>query len=209
MDVTQSFMNLENKKKSIIPILSELDFESSIAVVFSINSWRYNRGAQESCLALNSAIKEIQHWGKKAIITEDDYKDFFNQIYPILQITHADDPVTPDFGEIKLDYQGKYYSVITGTGHTSPVFSALQFLDEISKKTFMESYTEGLLRYSDYMLTQLMKENASINSDFSLTPLFEEPSFRYYEVVKNFIKSKEWLRLDERILNMLSFENVL
>ena len=206
MDVSQSFMNLENKKKSLVPILSEYDFISAVSVIYSITSWRYNRGAQESCLALNSTLFGIQDWGQKTISNEDEYKYFFNQVFPILQITLADDPVLPDFGEIKLNYRGKYYSVITGTGHTAPVFSALQFLDEISKITFMESYTENILSYSDRILTRLIKENALIDSSFSLTPSFETPSFNYYKAVRSFIESKEWLQLDERILNMLSSE---
>lgn len=159
MDASQSFMNLGNKKKALVPILSEFDFVSAVSAIYSITSWRYNRGAQESCLALNSALLDIQNWGQKTISNEDEFKYFFNLVFPILQITLADDPVLPDFGEIKLNYRGKYYSVITGTGHTAPVFSALQFLDEISKITFMESYTENLLNYSDRTLKRLIKIN--------------------------------------------------
>ena len=133
MDMFDGFVFLEEKKKSLIPILCQYDFLSALTAAFSITSWRKNRGAQESCLALNSAMVENTEWGRKTIFTPNDLEEFFQLLYPILKTTPYDDPVLPDFGEIKLNYRSKYYSVITGTGHTAPIFSALQFLEKISE----------------------------------------------------------------------------
>ena len=58
MDMFDGFVFLEEKKKSLIPILCQYDFLSALTAAFSITSWRKNRGAQESCLALNSAMVE-------------------------------------------------------------------------------------------------------------------------------------------------------
>lgn len=77
---------------------------------------------------------ENTEWGRKTIFTPNDLEEFFQLLYPILKTTPYDDPVLPDFGEIKLNYRSKYYSVITGTGHTAPIFSALQFLEKISSQ---------------------------------------------------------------------------
>lgn len=206
MDAMESFMGLADKKKSVASILSQYDFLSALSGVFTINSWRYNRGAQESCLALNLAIAENNSWGSKTISTPDDMRVFFDQLYPHLKISFADDPVLPDFGEIKLNYKNQYYSVITGTGHTAPVFSALQFLERISSFACMDSYTEQLLMYSNQVLELLKTKNAPIDSDFSLSASFVIPTYDYYVGVRTFIESRKWLNLDERILSMLSFE---
>lgn len=59
MDMFDGFVFLEEKKKSLIPILCQYDFLSALTAAFSITSWRKNRGAQESCLALNSAMEGL------------------------------------------------------------------------------------------------------------------------------------------------------
>lgn len=204
MDAVDSFMGITDKKESILPILSKYDFMSMLTAIFAITSWRNNRGAQESCLALNWALSEITEWGEHRIVTAENLVEFYKDIYPYLQVSYVDDPVTPDFGEIKLDYKGKYYAVITGTGHTAPVFSALQFLERISKETGMDSCTQNLLEYSDSMIVHLIGTNSHIDSNFSADPQFEVPSFDYFVAVKEFIESKQWMNLGLGLLSMLS-----
>ena len=41
--------------------------------------------------------------GPKTIFTPNDLEEFFQLLYPILKTTPYDDPVLPDFGEIKLN----------------------------------------------------------------------------------------------------------
>ncbi len=207
MDTMDGFMMLDEKRKSILPILVQYDFLSALSAVFAITSWRNNRGAQESCLALNAALADNNVWGHKNIITPSDLEDFFQQLNLVLKITPYDDPVLPDFGEVKLSYCAKYYSVITGTGHTAPVFSALQFLEKISESVCMDSNTIKLLEYSDYCLNLLRSKNAPILDDYSLSPKFESPTFDYYEDVKGFIAEEKWNELGTPLLSMLSAEN--
>lgn len=83
MDMFDGFVFLEEKKKSLIPILCQYDFLSALTAAFSITSWRKNRGAQESCLALNSAMVENTEWGRKTIFTPNDLEEFFQLLYPI------------------------------------------------------------------------------------------------------------------------------
>lgn len=207
MDMFDGFVFLEEKKKSLIPILCQYDFLSALTAAFSITSWRKNRGAQESCLALNSAMVENTEWGRKTIFTPNDLEEFFQLLYPILKTTPYDDPVLPDFGEIKLNYRSKYYSVITGTGHTAPIFSALQFLEKISESACMDAYTDSLLCYSDYCIDFLKAKNTPINEDFSLHPQFESPTFDYYENVKDFMTEEKWTGLGTPLLSMLAAES--
>ena len=207
MDTIDGFMMLDEKKKSILPILVQYDFLSALSAVYAITSWRNNRGAQESCLALNAALAENKGWGHKTILTPDDLDDFFQLLYPILKTTPYDDPVLPDFGEIKLNYRSKYYSVITGTGHTAPIFSALQFLEKTSESACMDTNTVSLLCYSDYCIDFLKTKNTPINEDFSLRPQFESPTFDYYEIVKDFITKEKWTGLGSTLLSMLNAES--
>ena len=207
MDSFVGFENIGKKKDLIIPILSQYDFLSAVASVFAITSWRNNRGAQESCLSLNLALATIKDWGSKSITSAEGFDTLFQCLIPFLQITPYDDPVVPDFGEIKLNYNNEYYSVITGTGHTAPVFAALQFLENLSEYTLMHTYTIKLLKYSNYVLNLLHKKNAHISENFTLCPIFESPSFEYFEAVKDFIIDEQWKELDLPLLSMLSAES--
>ena len=114
---------------------------------------------------------ENTEWGRKTIFTPNDLEEFFQLLYPILKTTPYDDPVLPDFGEIKLNYRSKYYSVITGTGHTAPIFSALQFLEKISESACMDAYTDSLLCYSDCFAVRPIYMS---NNDYIYSPIIME-----------------------------------
>lgn len=85
MDMFDGFVFLEEKKKSLIPILCQYDFLSALTAAFSITSWRKNRGAQESCLALNSAMVENTEWGRKTIFTPNDLEEFSSEVSQIAE----------------------------------------------------------------------------------------------------------------------------
>lgn len=201
-NITNAFPRILEKKSRIKEYLSQYDFLHALTAVFAIASWRYNRGAQESCLALNSALAEIDKWGNKRIITDDEFLQFYKDLYPLLRITHMDDPVLPDFGELKLNYKSRYYSVITGTGHTVSVFSALQFLERLSEYTHMDEYTLKLLEYSDYYLSFLKNKNASIDANYKMCPCFEYPTFDYFVRVQEFLAERKWDELGLVLLSM-------
>lgn len=207
MDAKDSFMGLAEKMNSIMPILSQYDFSTALTAVFSITSWRYNRGAQESCLALNLALTEIKNWGSKTIATASELVQLFDSLYQYLQISPFDDPVLPDFGEVKLNYRDRYYSVITGTGHTAPVFAMYQFLERISEVTGMDPLTTELLEYNDNVINLLTKENAPIDTSFDSDARFDPPAFEYYKKVDAFLKSRKWDELNNNLIELLSIEN--
>ena len=207
VDDSDGFAMLEEKRQKLTHIIKQYDFSSIIRAIFSITSWRNNRGAQESCLALNAAVAHNEEWGNKQVNTYDEFISLFEVVYPILQVSVYDDPVLIDFGEVKLSYKSKYYSIITGTGHTSPIFADLQFLDSVSEAAYMDSFSYEIMNYSDNMLTYLLKNNAPISGDFSLSPKFECPSIDYFESVKCFFENKMWKYLDNTLLSMLSTTN--
>ena len=207
VDGSDGFPMLEEKRQKLITIIKQYDFQSIIQSIFAITSWRNNRGAQESCLALNAAVAHNEEWGKKKVSTYDEFIFLFDAVYPILKISVYDDPVLMDFGEVKLSYKSRYYSVITGTGHTSPIFADLQFLDSISEAVCMDSFSSEIINYSNNMLTHLFKNNAPISGDFSLSPKFECPTIDYFKSVQCFFENKMWECLNITLLNMLSTTN--
>lgn len=207
VDGSDGFPMLEEKRQKLIPIIKQYDFQSIIQSIFAITSWRNNRGAQESCLALNAAVAHNEEWGNKQVSTYDEFISLFDAVYPILKISVYDDPVLMDFGEVKLCYKSKYYSIITGTGHTSPIFAVLQFLDSVSEAVCMDSFSNEIINYSNNMLTHLIKNNAPISGDFSLSPKFECPSIDYFKSVQCFFENKMWGCLDNTLLSMLSTAN--
>lgn len=207
VDSVLGFAMLKEKRQKLIPILKKYDFQSIILSIFVITSWRNNRGAQESCLALNAAAASNEAWGNKHVSTYKEFTSLFRAVYPILKVTAYDDPVLMDFGEVKFSYKSRYYSIITGTGHTSPIFADLQFLDSVSEALCMDSLTHEILNYSDNMLSQLLKDNAPIKGSISLSPKFECPSFDYFTSVYSYFENRPWERLDNTLLRMLSSTN--
>lgn len=200
----EGFAMLEEKKNKILSIISQYEFSSVICAAFAITSWRNNRGAQESCLSINEAMVNNKKWGNKKITKYPELQELFDLLFPILQITPYDDPVLADFGEIKLNYCSRYYSVITGTGHTQPIFASLQFLESLSKNVSMDNSTLELLNYSENMICQLQKTNALCDSNPSMVPKFECPSEEYFKSVTAFFCTKPWEKLNNTLLEMLS-----
>lgn len=200
----EGFAMLEEKKNNVITIISQYEFSSIICAAFAITSWRNNRGAQESCLSINAAIVNNKVWGNKKITSYMELQELFDLLYPILQITPYDDSVLADFGEIKLNYRSRYYSVITGTGHTQPIFAVLQFLESLSTTVNMDNSTLELLAYSENMICHLQEKNAPIDSNPSMDSKFECPSEEYFKSVKTFLYTKPWDKLNNTLLEMLS-----
>lgn len=200
----EGFAMLEEKKNKVITIILQYEFSSIICTAFAITSWRNNRGAQESCLSINAAIVDNKVWGDKKISLYMELQELSDLLYPILQITPYDDSVLTDFGEIKLNYCSHYYSIITGTGHTQPIFAALQFLESLSKAVNMDNSTLELLNYSENMICHFQGKNVPIDSNPSMDSKFECPSEEYFKSVKTFFCAKPWEKLNKTLLEMLS-----
>ncbi len=197
-----NFPHMNEKSLKIKHILEEYTFESLEAAIFAINAWKSNRSSQESCLSLNKTFVSLENEGKKEINTYEDFCVFFSLIEPFLQITVSDDHVLNDFGEVKISYQNKFYPVITGTGHSGCVFSALNFLEELSKSLMKQNETLNILEFTSTMITALSKYN--LKNDNNTHIGFEVPSADFYRVVVEYMKSKPINTLSQSIINMLS-----
>lgn len=201
----RNFPGAKEIESQLLPLISEYNFSSLILAAFTINSWRNNRAAQRSCLSLNSSISKCINFGNKNIETYQDFVLFFENIKDILSVNFMDDPVINDFGEVKLLFDGDYYSIITGTGHSFPVFAALQFLETIVKRNQTKKKTKTLLHYVNSMIGSLYDFNGT--GEYNTTPLFECPSERYYYKIKEFLRNESWKSVDSRIVSAFNIEH--
>lgn len=201
----EGFYNLNNKADKLISIIQTYCIGDLVTAVFAITSWRDNRSGQESCLALNRALINCSSFGNKPIETYEDFAGFFQIIEPILKITHLDDLVINDFGEVQVCVDQQFYPVITGTGHTGSVYSAVQFLECIASLLGLQAQTQNILEYQKSMIDALSSLNVSKYDDFPIS--FDMPTIEFFCAVKDYIRSMPTKELDTKILQILMQPN--
>ena len=157
MDMFDGFVFLEEKKKSLIPILCQYDFLSALTAAFSITSWRKNRGAQESCLALNSAMVENTEWGRKTIFTPNDLEEFFQLLYPILK-------TTPYYEDLGVHFK-VLESVLHHLSDSSFSHDNVEF-DEIAPNVIKAKATDVLNDYLSFVVENVPVEDVKSAYDF-------------------------------------------
>lgn len=199
------FPNMGVKAEKLLSKIKDYSFYDLAVAIFTITSWRNNRSAQESCLALNMALIHKDKFGTKKLDTYSKFLRFFDKIKKILKISYYDDPVLNDFGEIKLSYDGAFYPVITGTGHTSSVFTVLQFLENVSSALGVQEQTKSILAYVQEMINYLGPTNISAAEESPVT--FECPQEGHYNAVKKFFTDSVWGLLGESSINIFSAGN--
>lgn len=199
-----NFPYLNKKIQKLMPVIVKYKYEDVVKAVFTINSWRDNRSAQESCLALNAALVKCNTLGECDIKSYSEFIDFFQSIEPILKITDMDDCVLNDFGEIKICYKNSFYPVITGTGHAGSVFSALHFLEELSNEMRVNQQVLKFLEYERKMINLL--QNTNVSAYEYLPIVFDLPSKEYYDAVQNLWGNSPWKVLDTKSIDFFSDE---
>ena len=199
-----NFPYLNTKLQKLIPIIEKYKFEAVAKAIFTINSWRDNRSAQENCLALNAALVKYNALGECDIKSYSEFISFFKSVEPILKISDMDDCVLNDFGEIKLCYKNSFYPVITGTGHAGAVFSALHFLEELSNEMRVNQQVLKFLEYERELIDLL--QNANVSAYEYLPIVFDLPSKDYYDAVQNLWRNSPWKDLDPTSIDFFSDE---
>lgn len=199
------FINLGKKAAELLPIIQNYGFKDLATAIFAITSWRDNRSAQESCLALNSVLVKCSSFGTQSIETYEEFSNFFKKIETILKTTHFDDTVTNDFGEVNLCFIGKFYPIITGTGHTGSVYAAVQYLESLSFELEQQAQTQNVLEYSKNMINSLKSFNISQYDDFPI--VFDIPTKPFFETVKEYMNSNPTKMLNLETLHTLEYPN--
>jgi hypothetical protein len=192
------FANLESKANSLIPIIQNYMFYDLIVAIFAITSWRDNRSAQESCLALNRALIQCSTFGSAKISSYAELSAFFDKIEPTLKITHFDDSVLSDFGEVQLCFNKQFYPVITGTGHTGSVYASLQYLESLSIELDCINESESVLAYTRTMVDCLKDTNMSMREQSVI--VFEKPTEEHFVATKHYIDADHTTKLDRSIV---------
>lgn len=199
------FYNLSDKANKLISVFQTYRIDDLVTAVFAITSWRDNRSAQESCLALNRALIECSSFGDKTIETYEDFAGFFQIIEPILKITHLDDMVVNDFGEVQVCVNRQFYPIITGTGHTGSVYSVAQFLDCMASSLELQIQTQNILAYLKNMIDTLGLFNVSKYDDIPIA--FDMPIMEFFYAVKDYISSMPTKKLDAKVFQILMNPN--
>lgn len=197
-----TFPDLDKKSNQLISIMKEYLINDLIIAIFAITSWRDNRSALESRLALNSALIHCSVFGNKSIKNYREFIDFFIEIEPILKISNLDDLVVNDFGEIHICINNQFYPIITGTGHTGSVYAAMQFLESIAISLEKTAEMYQLLIYIKDMINTLRVSNLSGFDDVPIT--FGLPSNEYFQIARKYIESKPTDHLDIELLQAYS-----
>lgn len=200
------FINLGDKATNLIPIICTYRLENLVTSIFAITSWRDNRSAQESCLALNCALIECSSFGDKSIDTYESFADFFRIIEPILKIKYSDDTVINDFGEVQICVNKQFYPTITGTGHTGSVYSAAQFLPYLASSMNLQTRTQNILTYQKNMIDTLKLFNVSQYDDVPIA--FDLPTEEFFYTVKEYISLRPATTLDTRTIREFTGVNI-
>lgn len=197
------FANLVSKASSLIPIMQNYMFDDLVSAIYAITSWRDNRSAQESCLALNRALIQCSTFGSEKIGAYVELSAFFDKIEPTLKIKHFDDSVLNDFGEVQLCFNKQFYPVITGTGHTGSVYAALQYLESLSIELDCITETEAVLTYTKTMVDCLKATNVSMQEQSTI--VFEKPTKEHFLATKRYIDADPTIKLNQALVQMFLF----
>ena len=197
------FINLGKKAGELLSLIQKYNLRDLATAVFAITSWRDNRSAQESCLALNSVLVECSSFGTQSIETYEEFLEFFEKIEPTLRTSYLEDTVINDFGEVQLCFDRKFYPVITGTGHTGSVYAAIQYLESLSLELQQKAQTQNILEYSKNMIDSLKFVNLSQYDDFPI--VFDIPTEQFFETVRKYINTNPTEMLDLETLHKLTY----
>ena len=141
----------KNSAKKLFPILSEYSFFDLCRAVFCINSWRYNRPNLSFYLTLNYVLSKIDRTGTRPIQTYKQFMSFYDSIMEYNNST-LNDPIIPDFGEIKVVFNGTFYPILIGNGynHAYPLMKCLDTnISAINKEKEMEDVLSYVLEMVD------------------------------------------------------------
>ncbi|MFA6627751.1 MAG: hypothetical protein WCT17_04405 [Bacilli bacterium] len=164
----------ETFSKFLCDVLKEYKREDLYMAAFCVNSWRYNRFHISFYLTLNNALIHAKSFGEKRINTYSEFKELINKISKKYDIAY-DDEVLCDFGEIKVPFNGKFYSVFVGTGHNFliPFYFSLETIadrmhitsDILPCLDFVEKVVENYGQIEEFDESKVDNKNISIPNE--------------------------------------------
>ena len=200
-----SYYFLDEKVTRVMSVFEKYRKTDLIIAVFALASWRDNRSAQESLLALNKALVTCLDYGTQTIVDYNSFVRFFQEIEPLLKVTKYDDWITSDFGEIQLEFNKRFYPIITGTGHTRSVYSTLQYLEQLALGQKNISETEQILCYYAKLINHFKSSNSSQYEEVQI--VFDVPTKQYFEKTKAYFAALSLSDLSQAIIDIFTYPN--
>ena len=185
------FENAIAKSHDLEELFKEYRYEDLVIAFFCVLIKRNNRSAQENCFSINQALLEHadKKCGLKRISIYDDFVQFFSKVKKLLPITCYDDYIVPDFGEIKVVFDGKAYKTFIGTGHPQS-YACLTYLNAIAKISKKHEFFKQILEFYDELISFFECENPLKESSKNERKIeFELPSEELFVRTKDFFYS--------------------
>jgi|GEM_PF-6569715 len=173
--------------KKFIETFNEYNFFDLARAVFCMNAWRGNRPELQFYLSLNKALFDCEKNGEKSISTYQEFEEFFKTIKTHYKFSQYVDENVPDFGEVKIRYNEKFYPVILGNGY-SFVYSLMQLVEPLAYYKKCINEFESVLKYVKEMLYAL-KPNNPHNKNKSIGDLFL-PSKKFFNECVQWYKKR-------------------
>lgn len=174
-ETESSFEYINGAAEKISSVLSQYKIEDVTKAVYCINAWRPNRSALAQCYAANKALCMCSSYGTRRIVTYNDLVDLFHSIIEYSVMSYRDDKTIDDFGEVFINYSGKTYPIITGTGNLL-VYPCIKFIPYVCEKLGNQEDLLTILSYLKTVISVLGPSNNVHQDDI----VYEAPSEEFW-----------------------------
>ena len=196
-----AFEYIIEKSVELVQVLCRYDVEDITRAVFCINAWPRNRSALAQALTLNQALLQVESFGEGKIRSYSEFNNFYEHVFKYLEVTVYEDLTLCDFGEVQININDAYYPIILGTGHEQ-VFGVMNFMEQLAKKTDMETELITLLEYNKLIILNLSGED--LNNSFDKNEIvFELPNENFWDRVKSLFDLEQFKELKGLAYNIM------
>lgn len=179
-ELASNFEHIKSTSKGINRILQTYKFEDTVKAVFCLNLWRKNRSALQQCLTLNMALDIGGDFGQTPIQSYSELESFYKEISSLLPLTGFEDYIVDDYGEVFINFEGKSYPVILGTGYQQ-VYATIRYLQTLAVTTNHNEEFKTILEYVRTILMFTADTNLP-NTDCEIK--FELPTEGFWNSIK-------------------------
>ena len=188
------FEYINDTAERISSVLSQYRIEDVTKAVYCINAWRPNRSALAQCYAVNKALCMCSKYGSRRIITYNDLVELFQSIIEYSAMSKQDDRITDDFGEVFINYIGKTYPIITGTGHIQ-VYPCIQFIPYVCEKLGKQEEFLTILSYLKTVISVLESSNTMHQDEI----VYEPPSEEFWIGINSLFERKDFIEFATKV----------
>lgn len=186
----------------VVQILKKYKLDDLTKAIFCLNLWRRNRSALAQGLLLNMALNDCETNGKQSIQSYEEFQEFYKDIEAYLKITHREDYIIDDYGEVFINHNGKSYPVITGTGHQQ-VYSVMRYMTTLTSISGRGEELDEILEYVDFIIENTKKANLP-NENCNI--IYELPTEFFWMSIKEIFENDVFKSKVIRVSEIIGFE---